>query len=92
MAERLPAARPLLTCAACRSLYPEGTRHRCPAPPERLPLALMGLDLDERLTSRQWQGDNCALCARTLGTRARILTTVRGHTLRACALTCPPHR
>ncbi|MDT0343974.1 hypothetical protein [Streptomyces litchfieldiae] len=90
MPEFLPAARPLLTCGACRNLYLEGTRHLCPAPPEHLPLALMGLDFDERLTHRQWKGAACVLCARSLDARARVLATIRDHELRACAPACPP--
>ncbi|MDT0343070.1 hypothetical protein [Streptomyces litchfieldiae] len=91
MPERLPPARPLLTCATCRNLYPQGASHQCPTPPQDpLPLALIGLDLDEHLTARQWNGIACALCARRLGTRARVLATVRDHELRACAPACPP--
>ncbi|MDT0342458.1 hypothetical protein [Streptomyces litchfieldiae] len=96
MRELLPPAEPFVPCDGCHRLFPRGARHLCPAPPERLPLVLMGLDLDERLTSRQWAGADCALCARWLGDQlgegARELAVVRGCTLRACAPACPPRR
>ncbi len=58
-----------------------------PAGPERLPRALWGVDLDRQLTLRQWTGSDCALCARWL-VRSRVVATVNGRVLRACAPRC----
>ncbi|MDT0346875.1 hypothetical protein [Streptomyces litchfieldiae] len=91
VAEPLPATRPLIPCAACHTCHPEGTRHLCLAPPE-----LAGVDLDGRLTLRQWMGADCVLCARSLasrlGAQARVLATVRGCQLLAHAPDCPPRK
>ncbi len=63
-----------------------------PDRPEPLPRALWGVDLDRQLTLRQWSGADCVLCARwlgrRLGERSRLVATVRGRELRACAPRC----
>ncbi len=73
-----------------------GAREAHPVEPELagppLPPVLWGLDLERQLTLRQWMGADCVLCARwlgrRLGERSRVLATVRGCELRACAPAC----
>ncbi len=60
--------------------------------PAPLPVALLGLDLQRDLTPRQWAGTECVLCrdwlGRRPGERSRVIATVDGRPLHACAPGC----
>ncbi|MDT0309960.1 hypothetical protein RM780_23830 [Streptomyces sp. DSM 44917] len=88
--EPLPPARRLIACDGCPDHYPEGDLHVCGPPP-----GLAGVDLEARLTLRQWSQEDCARCGKDLGGAAQtqplgpVFDRVRQpHMLRACAPDC----
>ncbi|UCM87911.1 hypothetical protein [Streptomyces marincola] len=80
----------LIACPHCPHMYVEGEHHRCP--PGSGPQPLAGVDVQRDLSPRQREGRACVLCRAGLRRRpARLLATVRGYRLMACAPACEDH-